>query len=114
MKIQFDNGAEVDFDILDAETADAFEEMLKNVAEISMEELQKERPGDAIRMMFDVIFKGCEKLFGEGMGATICGTRPNMRAALNTLSKLRESQDKQIREIEKMSNSVTKKYQLVK
>lgn len=114
MNVKFDNGVEVEFDILDAKTADVFEEFSRNIAEISSNEMYQERPGDAIRSIFDAVSNGCNKLFGDGMGDKICGTRPNLRVALNVFSKLRESQDKQVKEIEKMSNSVKKKYQLVK
>lgn len=112
MLIKFDNGVEVDFDIYDAETADYYEDIKKNIVMISDEivESTEVNPGDAVRKMFSVIFEACDILFGAGMGEKICGNRPNMMIALDVFSKIRDSEDKQVAEMKKLSNSAIRKY----
>ncbi len=113
MLIKFDNGVEADFDIYDAETADYYEDIKSNIIAASEEvaQLAKTKPGDAMRKMFSVVSEGCDILFGAGMGERICGNRPNMMTALNVFSKIRDSEDKQVAEMKKLSDAAVKKYQ---
>ena len=112
MLIKFDNGTEVEFDAYDAETADTYDSFLKSVDETSekLKSMADENPGDAIRLMFGVVSDGCDALFGSGMGAKICGERPNMIVALAVFGKIRESQDAQIEEMRKLSYTSIEKY----
>lgn len=112
MLVKFDNGVEVDFDIYDAETADYYADIKSNIVAASEEvvQLAETKPGDAMRKMFSVVSEGCDILFGAGMGEKICGSRPNMMIALNVFSKIRDSEDKQIAEMKKLSDVAAKKY----
>lgn len=112
MLIEFENGVQVEFDVYDAEIADIYDSFLKSVTEASekLETMLNGAPGDSIRLMFGVIIDGCDALFGSGMGAKICGERPNMKVALSVFGKIRESQDIQVDEIKKLSDVTIEKY----
>jgi len=77
---------EIDFDIFDADTAEAYEEAVKRV-----EEGNKKAPGDSlsvvIRRQCGLVFDFFDDLFGDGFHKQLFGERTNLTECLDAFEE---------------------------
>lgn len=85
------NGKELDYDIFDAEKAEAYENAMTLVAE-KMSDFEKESNNrtyaQSIRVQCEAVAVCFDTLFGEGTADTIFGKSVNLKTALKAFSEL--------------------------
>lgn len=78
---------ELDFDIYDAENAEAYETALKAVTEECAKTVQGEGLADGIRRQCGAVFAFFDSLFGEGFHRELFGDRTNLRDCLEAFKE---------------------------
>lgn len=84
-------GLELDFDIFDADTADAYEEAVKNAQAAASEKKVGESLGDTIRRQCQAVYDFFDDLFGDGFHKDLFGEKDNLMECIRTF---REFNDK--------------------
>lgn len=107
------NGKELDYDIFDADKADAFENALNLVAQ-KMADLEKESEGmtyaQVIRIQCEAVADCFDNLFGEGTAVKIFDGVVNLKVAMNAFQELADGINAEKAELETMAKAVTAKY----
>ncbi len=107
------NGKELDYDIFDADKAEAFETELNSVAK-KMESLEKDSDGmtyaQVIRIQCEAVANCFDVLFGEGTAAKIFDGVVNLKVAMNAFQELVDGINAEKAELETMAKAVTAKY----
>lgn len=105
------NGVELEFDMFDAETAEAYEEGYKKM-QSTISELQK---ADKMSLVFR---DGCvavkavfDTIFGEGSGVEVCGEKNNFKVCVEAFQSLTDEVIRQRKELDEMSKASLAKYQ---
>lgn len=105
------NGVELDFDMFDAETAEAYEKGYEKM-QSTIAELQKT---DKMSVVFH---KGCsavkevfDTIFGEGSGVEVCGEKNNFKVCLEAFQALTDESIRQRKELDEMNKASLTKYQ---
>lgn len=78
---------ELDFDVYDADNAEAFEAALKVVNEECAKTVQGEGMADGIRRQCKAVFSFFDSLFGEGFHKELFGDRTNLRDCLEAFKE---------------------------
>jgi len=77
-------GLELDFDIFDADTADAYEAAVKHAQAAASEKQEGESLGDTIRHQCQAVFDFFDDLFGDGFHKALFGERTNLMECIRT------------------------------
>lgn len=80
-------GLELDFDIYDADQAEAYEAALSRVVEESAREVPGETLSGGIRRQCGVVFDFFDELFGEGAHKELFGDKTNLTVCLDTFKE---------------------------
>jgi len=94
------NDVELEFDLLDADTADSYEEALKLTDNI-VDKVKGLAAGESIRKQCQIIFDVFNTIFGEGTDRKIFGGKTNLRSCLEAFEKLVSNADEQKEELDK-------------
>lgn len=87
---------ELDFDIFDAETADAYEVAVKNArATAAAAKKPGETLGDAIRRQCNAVFNFFDDLFGDGFHKDLFGGKTNLMECISTFQEFIKAVDAQ-------------------
>ncbi len=107
------NGKELDYDIFDADKADAFENALNLVAQ-KMADLEKESEGmtyaQVIRIQCEAVADCFDNLFGEGTAVKIFNGTVNLKIAMKAFEDLVMGVNKKKSEIEEMARKTRTKF----
>lgn len=107
------NGKELDYDIFDADKADAFENALNLVAQ-KMADLEKESEGmtyaQVIRIQCEAVADCFDNLFGEGTAVKIFNGTVNLKIAMKAFEDLVMGVNKKKSEIEEMARKARTKF----
>lgn len=76
-------GLEVDFDIFEADNADAYEQAMENVKALATPPTN-ELLGEAIRRQCNAVFDFFDDIFGDGFHKEIFGEKTNLTECLQT------------------------------
>ena len=85
---------ELDFDIFDAETADAYEAAAKNARDAAVKK-PGETLGDAIRRQCAAVFNFFDDLFGDGFHKELFGEKTNLLECIGTFRDFVKAVDAQ-------------------
>lgn len=96
------NGIELDFDIMDADTAEKYEDALK-IATSIQNNVQGMNPGESIRYQCNCIFDIFNTLFGPGTDKKLFGDKANLRICLEAFEAL-------VTEANNQAENMDKKY----
>lgn len=77
-------GLELDFDIFEADNADAYEAALENVKALAASKPQGESLGDSIRRQCNAVFDFFDDIFGDGFHKELFGEKTNLTECLQT------------------------------
>ena len=80
-------GMELDFDVFDAETAEAYEEAIQRVQESRNDAPQGETLSQTIRRQCERIFDFFDDLFGDGFHKQVFGERTNLRECADAFAE---------------------------
>ncbi|MEG0764405.1 MAG: DUF6673 family protein [Pseudoflavonifractor sp.] len=97
---------ELDFDIFDAETADAYEAAVTATRDAAVK-VTGETLGDAIRRQCAAVFCFFDDLFGEGFHKDLFGERTNLMECINTFREFIQAVDAQKAVLETTMQEVT-------
>lgn len=107
------NGKELDYDIFDADKADAYETELNLVAE-KMSSLQENSDGltyaQVIRVQCEAVAKCFDALFGEGTAAMVFDGTVNLKTAMKAFEELVVGVNKKKSEIEEIAKKTKIKF----
>ena len=107
------NGKELDYDIFDADKAEAFETELNSVAK-KMESLEKDSDGmtyaQVIRIQCEAVANCFDVLFGEGTAAKIFDGVVNLKVAMKAFEDLVVGVNEKKTEIEEMAKKTRIKF----
>lgn len=85
---------ELDFDIFDAETADAYEAAVKKARAAAVKK-PGETLGDAIRRQCNAVFDFFDDLFGDGFHKDLFGEKTNLMECIGTFRDFVKAVDAQ-------------------
>lgn len=85
---------ELDFDIFDAETADAYEAAVKKIRTAAVKK-PGETMGDAIRRQCNATFDFFDDLFGDGFHKDLFGEKTNLMECISTFREFVKAVDAQ-------------------
>jgi len=94
------NNVELEFDLLEADTAEAYDEALKKIANIK-EDVKGMSVGKSIRYQCNAIFDLFNTLFGEGTDTEIFGDKVNLGDCLEAFEILVNEANKQAEDMHK-------------
>jgi hypothetical protein len=95
-----------DIDIMDADTAEKYEEAIKKVQKESQEsnELKDLNLSDVIRKQCNMVFDCFNSIFGEGTDKKVFGYKVNLITCLKAFEELIEYANEQKKELEKLTS----------
>lgn len=96
------NGAELEFDIFDAETAEKYEVALNNMSVAGEEASKIGKEGklsECIRAQCEGVFDFFDDIFGTGTAEIVFGEKTNLRICLDAAAKVINSVDEQQKEL---------------
>ena len=93
------NDVELEFDLLDIETFEKYEEVKEKISTID-KEIKDMTPVESMKYQCTIIFDIFNDLFGEGTDKKIFGNRTNYGKCLDALVMLIEEEARQSKEIE--------------
>ena len=96
------NGVELEFDLLDADTAEKYDEALSEVSGIE-DKVTGMSTGESIRYQCNTIFDVFNTIFGEGTDKMIFGEKVHLGKCLDAFETL-------ITEANKQAEDTSKKY----
>lgn len=91
---------ELDFDLFDAEAAEAYEAALERVASLARGPAE-ERLSESIRRQCALVFDFFDELFGEGFHRRIFGGRANLTDCLDAFEEFASAADAQRETLDK-------------
>ncbi len=91
---------ELDFDLFDAETAEAYEEAVKQVQQVSANRPKDEMLSATIRRQCGQIFDFFDDLFGEGFHRQLFGERTNLTECVDVFAEFAGEVDAQKGQLE--------------
>ena len=103
--MQFRN-MELDFDIFDAETADAYEAAAKRTKAAAVKK-SEETLGDAIRRQCNAVFDFFDDLFGDGFHRELFGEKTNLIECIEAFREFVKAVNDQKSTLNKMLADVT-------
>lgn len=103
--MQFRN-MELDFDIFDAETADAYEAAAKRTKAAAVKK-SEETLGDAIRRQCNAVFDFFDDLFGDGFHRELFGEKTNLIECIEAFRDFVKAVDAQKSTLGKMLSEMT-------
>ena len=103
MKINL-NGAEFEFDIYEAETADKFERGLTDIQKKCAEAERTQNAADSIVAQCNIVFAFIDSLFGEGASNKIFGKSVSFAKCMDVLDEIIDSADKQTKAMAERKN----------
>lgn len=78
---------ELDFDLFDADTAEAYEEAVKYVQEVNRTKPAEETLSAAIRRQCNAVFNFFDDLFGDGFHKQLFGERTNLLECIDAFAE---------------------------
>lgn len=96
------NGVELEFDLLDADTAEKYDECLKDVRNIK-DKVACMSVGESIRYQCNAVFDVFDSIFGEGTSFEIFGEKAHLGKCLDAFETL-------VAEANKQADDMGKKY----
>jgi len=97
---------ELDFDIFDAETADAYEAAVKKTKAAAVKK-PGETLGDAIRRQCNAVFNFFDDLFGDGFHKDLFGEKTNLMECIGTFREFVKAVDAQKGALDALMQEVT-------
>lgn len=83
------NGVEIqDIDILDADVAENYENVMKDVSEKAKAISTDTSRSQAIRQTCTIVFSAFDKIFGNGTAVKVFGNTTNMRVCIKAFEEL--------------------------
>lgn len=105
------NNIELEFDMMNAETADAYDSALKAAQdEFGLMKDSKIGLGEVIRRSCDTVRNVFDAIFGDGVGAEVCPD-DNYKAVTECYSALIDEAKRQIEEMNRINQNLSAKYQ---
>lgn len=86
---------ELDFDLFDAETAEAYEEAVERVREANANPPKGETLSQTIRRQCGLVFDFFDDLFGEGFHKELFGERTNLMECVDAFAEFTAAVDAQ-------------------
>lgn len=81
------HGKELDFDLFDADTAEAYEEAVERVREANANPPKGETLSQTIRRQCGIVFDFFDDLFGDGFHKELFGERTNLMECVDTFAE---------------------------
>lgn len=100
-------GMELDFDVFDADTAEAYEEAIKQVQESRAEAPKGETLSATIRRQCGRIFDFFDDLFGDGFHKQLFGERTNLTECVDAFAEFTAQVNAQKQELDDRINLYT-------
>lgn len=97
---------DLDFDIFDADTADAYEEAVKNAQAAASGKKEGESLGDAIRRQCHAVFDFFDDLFGDGFHKELFGEKTNLMECISTFREFVKTVNAQKAELDTLMQEV--------
>ena len=94
------NGVELEFDLLDADTAEKYDECMKEIHKIK-DKVVGMSVGESIRYQCNIIFDCFDAIFGEGTAFEVFNGKANLRICLEALESLVTEANKQVTDMDK-------------
>lgn len=106
------NGKELDYDIFDADKAEAYEKEMAAVTQKMAELMGKGEHtfAEGVRAQCEIVAECFDNLFGAGTAVKIFDGKVNLVLALKSFEELAEGINGQKSEIVKMAKAVSAKY----
>lgn len=82
---------ELDFDIYDADQAEAYEAALRNVQEKSANKIPDEGLSDSIRRLCGIVFDFFDDVLGDGAHKEIFGDKTNLNTCMDAFQEFKEA-----------------------
>lgn len=86
---------ELDFDLFDADTAEAYEEAVERVQEANANAPKGEALSQTIRRQCEIVFDFFDDLFGDGFHRELFGERTNLMECVDALAEFTAAVDAQ-------------------
>lgn len=100
------NGVELEFDLLDADTAEKYDESLKEVSDIK-EKVKGMSTGESIRCQCNIVFSVFNTIFGEGTDRKVFGDKAHLGKCLDGFEALVTEANKQAEDMGKKYSKYT-------
>ena len=96
-------GLELDFDIYDADQAEAFETALNRVREECARKPPDETLSGSIRRQCEAVFDFFDDLFGDGFHQEVFGTKTNLIECLSAFGEFTDLVNERKRDLESLT-----------
>lgn len=105
------NGVELEFDIFDLDTAEAYEDGMELVQKTAASAPKNKSLTDVIQVQCQAVFDFFDMVFGEGTSGTVFGNRMNLMHCLKAFEQVVKHVDLQMKEAEEIKNKYAKRKQ---